>query len=187
MKAKCLNCPYCEQKVFNYSGCSETIACDFYKKHLGFKLKTGKYNKFRIIDECKNQFEVPVEREKKPIINKESGIKGIVWNYKKQKWDVQFLLQTKIATIGSYTSLDRAKKRLEKAQQDKAASEARMRFRQRKRSANNRSKRKEKKEYANKVLNQVSEIASDIYSNSAKGISESVEIAKELIISKKRF
>ena len=53
MKAKCLNCPYCEQKVFNYSGCSETIACDFYKKHLGFKLKTGKYNKFRIIDECK--------------------------------------------------------------------------------------------------------------------------------------
>ena len=62
-----------------------------------------------------------------------------------------------------------------------------MKFRQKKRSANNRSKRKEKKEYANKVLNQVSEIASDIYSNSAKGISESVEIAKELIISKKRF
>lgn len=118
MKANCLECKYCIKAVFEYGDCLETIVCDFYKKHLGFKLKTGKYNKFRIIDECKNQFEVPVEREKKLIINKESGIKGIVWNYQKQKWDVKIFRTVKFYKVGSYETLEDAKRAL-KMQQEK--------------------------------------------------------------------
>lgn len=119
MKANCLECKYCIKAVFEYGDCLETIVCDFYKKHLGFKCDNGKYSKFRIIDKCKNQFDGSVDVDKENSKRyRESGVKGIFWNYQEQKWDVKIFRTVKLYKVGSYETLEDAKRAL-KMQQEK--------------------------------------------------------------------
>lgn len=113
---KCKGCKFLEVSSYIFEDGTKSLACDKYKKFLGFTDTNFNFTKVNGVDMCEhNPKVVTISKSKKKIESQKSGVHGIYWLKKSQKWQVKYYDSTtrKCINIGCYADLDEAKEVLE--------------------------------------------------------------------------